>query len=268
MFDNLDGLQTLDCSFAEGVATVALNRPERLNAISKQMHADLRTVLDAVENDHAVRCLVLTGKGRAFCSGQDLTEGLPLGPDGEPDLATALDEDYNPFVRRLTQLKIPTVAALNGIAAGAGANLALVCDIVLAAQSASIVEAFRRIALIPDAGGTWLLPRIVGRSRALAMMMTGEGIDAETAMDWGLVWKVYADASFASDVQAFAAELAAGPTATFAMMKQAVDASWHNDLSAQLDVERDLQAVCGGQADFAEGVAAFAGKRPAKFTGK
>lgn len=162
-FSQLPALDTLHCSFAQGVASIALDRPDKLNALSRAMHEDLRTALDAVERDASVRCLVVTGRGRAFCSGQDLGEGLPTGADARPSLGAALDRDYNPLVRRLTGLPIPVVAAVNGIAAGAGANLALVCDIVLAADTASFVQAFHRIALIPDAGGTWMLPRLVGR---------------------------------------------------------------------------------------------------------
>ncbi|MCC0017323.1 MAG: enoyl-CoA hydratase/isomerase family protein [Rhodobiaceae bacterium] len=267
-FADLGRLGTLACSHADGVATVALAREEKLNAICADMHRDFRTVLDQLETDPAVRCLVLTGTGRAFCSGQDLTENLPVASDGRPDLATALDRDYNPLVARLAALQIPTIAAVNGIAAGAGANLALVCDIVLAAQGASFVEAFCRIALVPDCGGTWLLPRLVGRQRALAMMLTGEPVDAETARDWGMVWKVLPGENFRDDVQSFAARLARGPTASFAMTKRAVDAAWDNTLEEQLALERNLQAECGRADDFREGVAAFVEKRPALFRGR
>ncbi|MEZ5878727.1 MAG: enoyl-CoA hydratase-related protein, partial [Tepidamorphaceae bacterium] len=189
-FADLGKLETLLCSFSDGVATIALDRPDKLNAICRQMHADFRTALDALEADSSVRCLVLTGEGRAFCSGQDLTENLASEADGKPDLGQALDRDYNPLVKRLTALNIPVIASVNGVAAGAGANLALICDIILASESAVFVEAFCRISLIPDAGGTWVLPRLVGRQRALAMMMTGDAIDARTAKDWGMVWAV------------------------------------------------------------------------------
>lgn len=267
-FADLGRLETLSCRQADGVATVALDREAKLNAICADMHRDLRTLLDQVENDPSVRCLVLTGTGRAFCSGQDLGEDLPRGSDGRSDLATALERDYNPLIARLAGLDIPTVAAVNGIAAGAGANLALVCDILLAAESASFVEAFCRIALVPDCGGTWVLPRLVGRQRALAMMLTGEAVDAQTARDWGMVWKVFPDAAFRDEVQAFAARLARGPTAAFAMTKRAVDAAWDNTLAYQLALERDLQAECGRADDFLEGVAAFAQKRAAVFRGR
>ena len=267
-FADLGGLETLSCSFAEGVATIALNRPDKLNAVCRQMHADFRTALDALETDANVRCLVLRGEGRAFCSGQDLTEDLSTEADGKPDLGEALDRDYNPLVERLTALRIPVIAAVNGVAAGAGANLALVCDIVLAGESALFVEAFCRISLIPDAGGTWVLPRLVGRQRALAMMMTGEPVDAKTAKDWGMVWAVYPDADLVAETQAFAARLASGPTAAFTRMKQAVESAWDNTLPQQLAVERDLQAECGKLDDFIEGVTAFGEKRAAKFRGK
>ncbi len=267
-FADIGELETLQCRFAKGVATIALNRPDSLNAITAEVHRDLNAALDVLEADSTVRCLLLTGMGRGFCSGQDLTEKIASGPDGRPDLATLVVEKFNPLTARLDELPVPTVAAVNGIAAGAGASLALICDIVLAAESASFVKAFCRIALVPDSGGTWVLPRLVGRQRALAMMMTGEEIDAMTARDWGMVWAVYPDATFAADAHDFAARLAAGPTATYAHIKHATRKAWDNDLGAQLQLEAELQAECGRLDDFAEGIAAFAAKRAPVFRGK
>ncbi|MEM8877487.1 MAG: enoyl-CoA hydratase-related protein, partial [Pseudomonadota bacterium] len=205
-------LDTLNVTYAEGVATITLDRPDKMNAINRQVHADLRSCLDRIETDPAIRCMVLTGTGRAFCSGQDLTEELDPGAGGVPDLAPALDQDYNPLIRRLTELPKPVIAAVNGTAAGAGANLALACDIVLAARSAVFIEAFCRIALVPDVGGTWMLPRIVGRQRALAMMLTGDPVDAETAKAWGMVWSVHDDDALADAAGTLATKLAKGPT--------------------------------------------------------
>lgn len=260
-------LETLNVTYADGVATIALNRPDKMNAINRQVHADLRHCLDRIENDAAVRCMVLTGTGRAFCSGQDLTEDLEPGGAGVPDLATVLDRDYNPLIRRLTALPKPVIAAVNGTAAGAGANLALACDIVLAARSAVFIEAFCRIALVPDVGGTWMLPRIVGRQRALAMMLTGEPVDADTARAWGMVWAVHDDDALADAAGALAAKLAKGPTTALGLTKKAVALAATQDLAAQLDTERDLQQQAGRHPDFAEGIAAFFDKRPANFTG-
>lgn len=259
-----DTYETLSVSFADGVATIALNRPDTLNAINRQIHADLRACLDIIETERAVRCLVLTGEGRAFCSGQDLTEDL--GSTTVPDLAPALDEDYNPLMRRLTALPIPTIASVNGIAAGAGANLALACDIVLAARSAIFVEAFCRIALIPDVGGTWMLPRIVGRQRALAMMLTGDPVDAETARDWGMVWAVHDDEALGAETAKLAARLAAGPANAYRLTKKSVALAFDQGFSDQLDTERDLQAEAGRHPDFQEGISAFKDKRSPRFS--
>jgi 2-(1,2-epoxy-1,2-dihydrophenyl)acetyl-CoA isomerase len=260
-------LETLIATYDRGVATLMLNRPDRMNAVNRQMHADLRTCLDRIETDAFVRCVVVTGTGRAFCSGQDLTEELDPGPHGVPDLAPALDRDYNPLIRRLTALPKPVIAAVNGTAAGAGANLALACDIVLAARSAVFIEAFCRIGLVPDVGGTWMLPRIVGRQRALAMMLTGDPVDATTAKDWGMVWSVLEDEALTDAASVLAQRLAHGPTTALGLTKKAVTLSADQDLSSHLDTERDLQQEAGRHPDFAEGITAFLQKRPPEFTG-
>jgi len=252
----------------EGVAVITLARPEKLNAVTAEIHAQLRPALDQAESDPAVRCVVLTGAGRAFSSGQDLTENLPRGADGAIDLGAALDRDYNPLVERLYNFPKVTIAALNGPAVGASLNIALACDIVVAARSAYLQEAFARIALVPDAGGTWLLPRIVGSKRALALMLTADPVSAEEAERIGLVYKVFDDATFMADAMGLARRLAAGPVAAFRMIKQAARLSVGNDLHAQLAVERDLQCEAGRSRDFGEGVAAFREKRPAKFEGR
>ena len=259
--------QTIRFTVASGVATLTLARPERLNALNAAVHAEIRSALDAAEQDAAVRCLVITGEGRAFCSGQDLTERV-ITDDGKIDVGASLDRDYNPLVRRLVAFPIPTIAAVNGPAVGAGANLALACDILLFARSAYLQEAFARIGLVPDAGGTWLLPRLVGLKRALALSLTAEQVPADECQRLGIAWKVYDDESLRGEAAKFAERLAAGPTLAFRLMKRALNASYGNDLDAQLDLERDSQREAGASMDFREGVRAFHEKRPPRFQGK
>ncbi|WP_134497724.1 enoyl-CoA hydratase-related protein [Microvirga pakistanensis] len=259
---------TLRCTVEGPVATIALARPDKLNALNGTMHAELRETLDWCERDEAVRVVVLTGEGRAFSSGQDLTEDLPKDEQGRVDLGPPLARDYNPLVLKLADYPKITIAALNGPAVGASMNIALACDIVVAARSAYLQEAFARIALVPDAGGTWILPRLVGPKQALALMLTAEPIQAEEAQRMGLVFKVFDDASFTVDVAAFADGIARGPGLAQRLTKQAVAQSLSNDLRAQLDLEARLQREAGFSRDFAEGVAAFREKRAARFEGR
>ena len=259
--------ETIRYSVNGAVAMLALARPERLNALNASVHAEIRDALSEVEANPAIRCLVITGEGRAFCSGQDLTE-RGISGDAPIDTGAALDRDYNPLVRRLVNFPIPTIAAVNGPAVGAGANLALACDILLVARSAYLQEAFARIALVPDAGGTWLLPRIVGLKRALAMCLTAEQVSADECQRIGIAYKVFDDATFAADVAKAATLLAMGPTFAYRLMKQALYASFSNDLNTQLDLERDLQRAAGRSQDFREGVTSFLEKRMPRFEGK
>jgi 2-(1,2-epoxy-1,2-dihydrophenyl)acetyl-CoA isomerase len=258
---------TIKLSVDGAVATLALNRPERLNALNVAVHAEIRESLTQVESNAAIRCLVITGEGRAFCSGQDLTDRV-MTENTQIDTGASLDRDYNPLVRRLVAFPVPTIAAVNGPAVGAGANLARGCDILLMARSAYLQEAFARIGLVPDAGGTWLLPRIVGLKRALAMCLTSEQVPADECQRIGIAYKVFDDTTFRDDVAKAAALLAVGPTLAYRLMKQALNASFTNDLNAQLDLERDLQREAGQSQDFREGVKSFLEKRMPRYQGK
>jgi 2-(1,2-epoxy-1,2-dihydrophenyl)acetyl-CoA isomerase len=251
-----------------GVATIALARPDKLNALTAAMHADLRAALDTCEHEVSIKVVVLTGEGRAFSSGQDLTEDLPRDNKGRIDLGPPLARDYNPLVRRLADYPKLILAALNGPAVGASMNIALACDIVVAARSAYLQEAFARIALVPDAGGTWILPRLIGPKRALALMLTAEPVPADEAERMGLVYKVFEDAVFRDETAALAARLAGGPTLAYGLTKRAVRESLHNSLAAQLDLEAALQREAGFSQDFSEGVTAFREKRPPRFSGR
>ncbi|HLY46254.1 MAG TPA: 2-(1,2-epoxy-1,2-dihydrophenyl)acetyl-CoA isomerase PaaG [Stellaceae bacterium] len=243
---------------------ITLNRAERLNALTVEMADALLAALDGAAADPDCRAVLLTGAGRGFCAGQDLAAiaGMPAAEIGQ------LLDHYDPVIRKLRALPLPVVCAVNGVAAGAGANLALACDIVLAAQSATFVQAFARIGLIPDCGGTWFLPRLVGMARARALALLAEPLAAETAAEWGLIWRAVDDGRLMDEAQALAARLAAGPTVGLALAKRALDAAAANDLDTQLDVERDLQAKAAASPDHAEGVRAFLEKRPPSFTGR
>ena len=249
-----------------GVARLTFNRPERLNSLNAHMHAEVRAALEAVRGAQA-RVLVITGAGRAFSAGQDLNDRAVAPGGAPPDLADSIEQNYKPLVLALRALPIPVVAAVNGVAAGAGANIALACDLVIAARSATFVQAFSKLALVPDSGGTWFLPRLVGTARALGLTLLGEKLAAEQAAAWGLIWRCVEDAELAPVVAALARQLAAAPTHALARTKQAIYEGWGRTLLQQLDVERDYQGELGRSADYAEGVAAFAAKRTASFTG-
>lgn len=256
------GYETITVTEAEGVATITLSRPEVMNALSARLRVELLAALREVEV--RARCIVLTGAGRAFCSGQDLQDAMALGAF---DLGRVLAEEYEPLLKAIHDCPVPTVAAVNGAAAGAGANLALACDVVIACESASFIQAFTRIGLIPDAGGTYWLPRQVGMARAMGAALFADKIPARQAADWGMIWEAVPDPDFAAHVAARAGALAAGPTAAYRLAKQALRASPDNGLEAQLALEARLQGEAGATADFREGVAAFLEKRPARFTG-
>ena len=259
-------MPTVLVSTQAGVMTITLNRPEKLNAFVADMHGLLREAMSQAELDASIRAVLLTGAGRGFCAGQDLAERDMNDPN--LDLGGGLDKNYNPFIRRMRALPKPVVCAVNGIAAGAGANLALGCDIVLAARSASFLQAFAKIALVPDCGGTYWLPRLAGTARAMGMAMLAERVSAEDAERWGLIWKCVDDDKLMAEARNLAQTLATGPTHTFGTIKKAIYASATNTLDAQLDLERDSQREVGKHKDYREGVAAFLEKRKPNFTGK
>jgi 2-(1,2-epoxy-1,2-dihydrophenyl)acetyl-CoA isomerase len=252
----------------DGWRKLVLSRPDKLNAVNDAMLAELLAALDAAAADKTCRAIVLTGTGRGFCAGQELGPSVMPGPDGPPDLGKLADTYHHAVVRRIRGLPLPVVCAVNGIAAGAGANFALACDLVLAARSAKFIQAFVRIGLVPDSGGSFFLPRLVGEARARAMTMLGEAIDAERAEALGMIWKCVDDDKLMPEADALAAHLATQPTDALAAMKRAFAASAANDLDAQLDLERDLQREAGRSADFAEGVSAFLAKRAPVFKGR
>src|SRR5438552_13182851 len=251
-----------------GIARMTLNRPERLNSFNDAMHTEVRDALARVKADASLRVLLLTGAGRSFCAGQDLGDRA-VAPGAEPvDLGASIERNYRPLVLALRRLPLPVVCAVNGVAAGAGANVALACDIVVATRSASFIQAFCKIGLIPDAGGTHFLPRLVGSARARGLAMLGDKLSAEQAQAWGLIWKCVDDHEFSATVEALLQQLSAAPTRALAATKRALQLSAGNTLEAQLDVERDLQCEMGYTEDFREGVAAFGDKRSPRFTGK
>jgi 2-(1,2-epoxy-1,2-dihydrophenyl)acetyl-CoA isomerase len=256
--------ETIDFKLEGGVARLVLNRPERLNSFTVRMHEEVAEALSRLDE---ARVLILTGAGRGFCAGQDLGDRA-VAPGQAVDLGDSVETWYNPLIRRLVDLPMPVIARVNGVAAGAGANIALACDIVIAAKSAKFIQSFAAIGLIPDSGGTWVLPRLVGQARALGLALTGEPLPAETAAHWGLIWKAVDDDRLDAEVDALAARFAAGPTRGLAATKRMIRASWSETLDEALERQRDAMRELGYSEDYREGVAAFMEKRKPEFTGK
>lgn len=252
-----------------GIARLTLNRPDKLNSFTGAMHAELRTALDHVQNDKAIRVLVLSGAGRAFCAGQDLADPDMQMIDGKmPDIGNVVEKNYKQLVLRLQNLRVPTIAAVNGIAAGAGASVALACDLVIATQSASFLQAFSKIGLIPDTGGTWFLPQRVGMARAMGLALLAEKLPAEKAAAWGLIWECVADGEFAARIDTLAKQLSTAPTKALVRTRQAMHAAPGHTLEQQLSFEGGMMRELGWSPDYAEGVKAFMEKRAPNFTGE
>ena len=256
--------ETIEFKLEAGVARLTLNRPDRLNSFTVQMHEE---VADALGQLGEARCLVLTGAGRGFCAGQDLNDRA-VAPGQSVDLGESVEQRYNPLIRKLVALPMPVIARVNGVAGGAGANIALACDIVIAARSAKFIQSVAAIGLIPDSGGTWVLPRLVGQARALGLALTGEALPAEKAEQWGLIWKAVDDQKLDAEVDALAQRFAAGPTRGLARIKTMIRESWGQSLDSELDRQRDAMRELGFSDDYREGVAAFMEKRPPNFTGR
>ena len=253
----------------DGVVRITLNRPDKLNSFTDALHAEMRDALDRIQDDATVRVLVLTGAGRGFCAGQDLGDrAMKIDAGKRPDLGNTVERNYKPLVMRLANLRVPTIAAVNGIAAGAGASLALACDLVIATQSAYFLQAFSKVGLIPDTGGTWFLPQRIGMARAMGLALLAEKLPAEQAAAWGLIWQCVPDADFAGTIDRTAATLAAAPTKALVRTRQAMHAAQNHTLEQQLSFEGGLMRELGWSPDYAEGVAAFMEKRAPRFSGE
>jgi 2-(1,2-epoxy-1,2-dihydrophenyl)acetyl-CoA isomerase len=259
---------TIQFGLTDGIARLTLNRPDKLNSFNVQMHGEVRDALAQVRDDASCRVLVLTGAGRGFCAGQDLGDRAVAPGASAPDLGESIELRYKPLVLALRNMPKPVIAAVNGVAAGAGANIALACDLVIAAKSASFIQSFSKLGLVPDSGGTWSLPRLIGPARAIGLTFLGEKLSAEQAAAWGLIWRCVEDADLPTVTDQLAQQLASAPTKGLARTKEAIYSSGGRTLEQQLDVERDLQRELGFSADYAEGVAAFTEKRAPRFTGR
>ena len=252
----------------EGLATLTFNRPDRLNSFNSEMHDEVKRVFEVIKQDKSIRCLLITGNGRGFCAGQDLSDRAVSATNEVPDLGASLEKNYNPLIRNITGLPLPVICAVNGVAAGAGANIALACDLVLAAKSASFIQSFNKLGLIPDSGGTWMLPKLVGYARAMRLCLLGEKVKAEEALKMGMITQVCDDDALLEEAITLGAQLAKAPTKGLGLIKRAIQVSASNSLDQQLDLERELQGIAGRSADYQEGAAAFMEKREPNYTGQ
>ena len=262
------GFETILFEREGGVARLTLNRPDRLNSFTVAMHGEVREALTSVAEDPEVRSVLLTGAGRGFCAGQDLGDRAVAPGGAAVDLGDSVERYYAPLIRQLSTMAKPIICAVNGVAAGAGANIALACDIVIAARSAKFIQSFANIGLIPDSGGTWILPRLVGQARALGLALTGEPLAADKAESWGMIWKCVDDDVLMAEAGGLAAKFANGATRGLAETKRLIRGGWLQPLDTELDLERDAMRELGRSHDYQEGVAAFTAKRPPAFTGR
>jgi 2-(1,2-epoxy-1,2-dihydrophenyl)acetyl-CoA isomerase len=260
--------ETVIYEVRDGIARLTLNRPDKFNSFNEQLHEDVRGALALLRADPSVRVLVLTGAGRAFCAGQDLADRKTAPGEAPPNLGDTVERNYKPLILALQNLPVPVLCAVNGVAAGAGASVALACDIVVATRSASFLQAFTKVGVIPDSGGTWFLPQRVGMARALGLALLADKLPAEKAAEWGLIWACVDDAEFAATVDKLAAQLAGSATRALLRTRQAMRAGVNNTLEQQLDLECGFMRELGASDDYREGVAAFSEKRPPKFSGK
>jgi 2-(1,2-epoxy-1,2-dihydrophenyl)acetyl-CoA isomerase len=260
--------QFLIYSLDAGIARITLNRPDRLNSFNEPLHAELRQVLDSVQADASVRVLIITGAGRGFCAGQDLGDRNVAVGAAPPDLGYTLETFYIPLITQIAHLRCPVIAAVNGVAAGSGASLALACDLIIAKESASFVQAFSKIGLIPDAGSSYFLPRAVGTAVAMGLALTGDKCSASQAAQWGMIWKCVPDAAFDAEVTRLAEQLAQAPPLALKSVKETLRSSGARSLDEALRHERDTQRTLGRSEDYREGVTAFMEKRPAQFIGR
>jgi len=260
--------ETISFEVDAGVAVLTLNRPDKMNSFNARMHEEVREALQSAVDDKTTRCLVLTGAGRGFCAGQDLGDRAVAGSDEPPDLGESVEKNYNPLIRTLMSLEMPVICAVNGVAAGAGANIAMACDIVLAARSASFIQSFCRIGLVPDSGGTWNLPRALGLPRARGLALLGDKLPADKAVDWGLIWQCVDDERLMEETMELARHLATQPTKGLAAIKKLLNRSFANTLDEQLELEKETMRELGRSHDYREGVAAFLDKRAPDFKGE